>query len=87
MYKLTDKFTNQTSEIKFRDWYLITKLDSNPADQTTSAVRTVPQASTTIRLIDIGQSTSQVSRAVSESGSHISPGVHGVFATYLHATV
>jgi len=54
------------------------KLNSNQANQTASAVCTFPQASTTIRLIDIGQSTSQVSPAVLESGSHISPGVNGV---------
>lgn len=55
-----------------------TKLNSNQANQTASAVWTFPQASTTIRLIDIGQSTSQVSPAVLESDSHISPGVNGV---------
>ena len=63
------------------------KLNSYEANQTASAVCTFPQASTTIRLIDIGQSTSQVSPAVLESGSHISCGVNGVFATYLHATM
>jgi hypothetical protein len=43
-----------------------------------SAVCTSPQASTTTRLIDIGQSSSQVSPAVSEPSSHISLGVNGV---------
>jgi len=63
---------------------LRTKLNSNQASQSTSAVHTFPQASTTVTLIDIGQSTSQVIPAVSESGSHISP---SVFAMYLHATL
>ena len=63
-----------------------TKLNNNHANQAISAVRTSPQASTTIRLIDIGQPTSQVSPAISESGSHIFPGVNGVFATYVGRT-
>jgi len=54
------------------------KVNSNQANQTASAVCTSPQTSTTIRVIDIGQPTSQISPAVSESGSHISPGVNGV---------
>jgi hypothetical protein len=54
------------------------ELNSNQANQTVSAVCTTPQASTTTRLIDIGQSTSQFSPPVSESGSHIFPGVNGV---------
>jgi hypothetical protein len=53
------------------------KLNSNQANHNASAVCTSPQASTTTRLIDIGQSSSQGSPAVSESGSHISPGVNG----------
>jgi hypothetical protein len=53
------------------------KLNSNQANQNASAVCTSPQANTTTRLIDIGQSSSQVSPAVSESGSHVSPGVNG----------
>jgi hypothetical protein len=54
------------------------KLNSNQANQNASAVCTLPQASKTTRLIDIGQSSCQVSRpAVSESSSHISPGVNG----------
>jgi len=53
-------------------------LNSNQANQTPSAVRTSPQASTPIRVMDIGHPTSQVSPAVLESGSHISPGVNGV---------
>jgi len=52
-------------------------VNSNQANQTASAVCTSPQSSTTIRVIDIGRPTSQVSPAVSESGSHISPGVNG----------
>jgi len=63
------------------------KVNSNQANQTASVVYTSPQTSTTIREIDIGQPTSQVSPGVSESDSHISPGVNGVFATYLHATM
>jgi hypothetical protein len=63
------------------------KLNSNLANQTTSTVCTSPQASTATTLIDIGQHTSQVSPAVSESGSHISLGVNVVFATYLHAAM
>jgi len=35
----------------------------------------------------VNPTTSQVSPAVSESGSHISPVVNGVFARYLHATL
>jgi hypothetical protein len=61
------------------------KLNSNQAHQTASAVSTSPQASTTA-LIGTGQPTSQVSPAVSESGSCISPVVNGVLATCLHAT-
>jgi hypothetical protein len=53
------------------------KLNSNQANQNTSAVCTSPQANTKTRLIDIDQSSSQVSPAVSESSSHISPGVNG----------
>jgi hypothetical protein len=56
---------------------LTAKLNSNQANQNSSALCTSPQASTTTRLIDIGQASSQVSPAVSESGSHISPGVNG----------
>jgi hypothetical protein len=54
------------------------KLSSNQANQTASALCTSPQASTSTTLIDIGQLTSQVSPAVSESGSYISLGVNGV---------
>jgi hypothetical protein len=54
------------------------KVNSNQTNQTASAVCTSPQTSTTIKVMDIGQPTSQVSPAVSESGSHISPGVNGV---------
>jgi hypothetical protein len=61
---------------------LRTKLNSRRANQTVSAVPISPQASTTIRLIGIFQSTSQVS-----PGIHIYPGVNGVFATYLHETM
>jgi hypothetical protein len=50
----------------------------NQANQAASAVCTFPQTSTTIMLIEIGQPTSQFSPDVSESGSHISPGVNGV---------
>jgi hypothetical protein len=57
--------------------YLRSKLNSNQANHNASAVSTSPQASTTTRLIDTGQSSSQVSPAVSEPGSHISPGVNG----------
>jgi hypothetical protein len=57
---------------------LRTKVNNNQTNQTASAVCTSPQTSTTIRVIDIGQPTSQVSSGVSESGSHISPGVNGV---------
>ena len=39
---------------------------------------TSPQTSTTIRVIDTGQPTSQFSPDVSELGSHISPAVNGV---------
>jgi hypothetical protein len=35
----------------------------------------------------VSLATSLVSPAVSVSGSHISPGVNGVFARYLHATL
>jgi SMC interacting uncharacterized protein involved in chromosome segregation len=63
------------------------KLNSKQANQTASAVYISPQASTSTRVIGICQSTSQISPAVSESGSHISRGVNGVFATYLHVTM
>ena len=59
------------------------KFNSNQANQNASS----PQPSITISVIDTGQPTSQVSTAVLESDSHISPGVSGVFAMYLHATV
>jgi hypothetical protein len=68
LYKLTN------SEIE----NLRAKVNSNQTNQTGSAVCTSRQTSTTIRVIDIGQLTSQVSPAVSESGSHISRGVNGV---------
>ena len=61
------------------------KVNSNQANQTASAVCTSPQTSTTIRVIDIGQPTSQVSPTVSESGSHISPGVNGVIVSNVSA--
>ena len=54
------------------------KVNSNQTIQTASAVCTSPQTSTTIRVMDIGQPTSQVSPTVSELGSHISRGVNGV---------
>ena len=63
------------------------KVNSNQTNQTSSAVRTSPQTSTTIRVMDIGQPTSQVSPPLLVSGSHIAPSVNGVFAKYLHTRV
>ena len=54
------------------------KINCNRANQAASAICTSPQTSTTIRVIDTAQPTRQFSPDVSESGSHISPGVNGV---------
>jgi predicted RNase H-like nuclease (RuvC/YqgF family) len=70
VYQLeTQKLNSEIGNLK-------AKLNSNQTNQNASAVCTSLQASTT-RLIDIGQSSSQVSPAVSEPSSHISPGVNG----------
>jgi hypothetical protein len=58
--------------------YLRKKLNGNEANKTPSAVFTSPQVSAMIRVTDVGQQSSQVSSAVSESDSHISPSVNGV---------
>ena len=63
------------------------KMNKNEVNQTLSAVCTSPWSSGIIWLIDVIQLTSQLSPAVSESGSHISPGVNCVSATYLHEMV
>jgi hypothetical protein len=63
------------------------KVHRNQTNQTASAVCTSPQNSTTIRVTDIRQLASQFSPLVSESGSHISHGVNGLFAKSLTATM
>ena len=61
------------------------KVNSNQTNQTASAVCTSPQTSTTLRVMDIGQPTSQFSPPLSESGSHILSGVNGVIVCNISA--
>jgi len=58
-------------------------MNNNEANRAASAVCISPWSSAIISLIDVSQLTSQLSPALSESGSHISPSVNCVSATYL----
>jgi hypothetical protein len=59
---------------------LMAKVNVSLKNQAESAVCVSPQTSSTIRVIDVGRSTSQAAPDVPESGNCSSPGVNGVSA-------
>jgi len=68
----------EIQRLDFQIEILRTNFNGNLAIQTESAVYASQQFSTTIRVIDIGQLTSQATPAASESNSRKSPGLNGV---------
>jgi hypothetical protein len=71
-------YQSEIQKLKSEIEILRVKINNNPDNQAASAVCASPQTSSEIRVVDTGQPTGQVSSAISESASHISPGVNSV---------
>jgi hypothetical protein len=71
-------YQSEIQKLKSAIEILRVEVNNNPDNQAASAVCAFPQTSSEIRVIDIGQPTDQVSSAISESASDISPGVKSV---------